>query len=145
MAGAAEASPNTPLAEEVWISSLDVSRIEQGWGEGRANRSVDNRRLTVAKGFCLDNPAASSERPILDDRPVGILRVEQTKSLLRTAKETDPEMMPALTVGLFAGLRRSEFFVLDWSEIDLEHRGVEAQPAVSAFLLPTPAWGAPFK
>ncbi|HLP75328.1 MAG TPA: NPCBM/NEW2 domain-containing protein, partial [Candidatus Paceibacterota bacterium] len=45
-AGAQEA-PATP-AEEFWISALDVSRIEQGWGEGRANRSVENRRLTVA-------------------------------------------------------------------------------------------------
>jgi alpha-galactosidase len=43
-----ESETNTPSVEEVWISTLDVSRIEQGWGEGRANRSVDNRRLTVA-------------------------------------------------------------------------------------------------
>lgn len=42
-----EPSTNT-AAQEFWVSSLDVSRIEQGWGEGRANRSVDNRRLTVA-------------------------------------------------------------------------------------------------
>jgi alpha-galactosidase len=44
---AAEATTNSST-EEVWISTLDVSRIEQGYGEGRANRSVDNRRLTVA-------------------------------------------------------------------------------------------------
>ncbi len=34
--------------ETIWLSSLDVSRIEQGWGQGRSNRSVDNRRLTIA-------------------------------------------------------------------------------------------------
>ena len=45
---AAEASTNTPAAQDVWISSLEVTRIEQGYGEGHANRSVDNRRLTVA-------------------------------------------------------------------------------------------------
>ena len=45
---AADVSSNTPPAQEVWVSSLDVSRIEQGWGEGRANRSVDNRRMNIA-------------------------------------------------------------------------------------------------
>jgi hypothetical protein len=38
LAVAAEAPANTSSTEEVWISSLDVSRIEQGWGEGRGNR-----------------------------------------------------------------------------------------------------------
>ena len=36
-------------------------------------------------------------------------------------------MIPALTIGLFAGLRPSEFFVLDWSEVDLEHRMIEVK------------------
>jgi len=53
--------------------------------------------------------------------------VEQTKSLLRIAKLTDSKMLPALTVGLFAGLRRSEFFALGWSEIDVEHRTIEVK------------------
>ena len=33
---------------EFWLSNLDYSRIEQGWGQGRSNRSVDNRGMTVA-------------------------------------------------------------------------------------------------
>jgi hypothetical protein len=34
-------------AETIWLSTLDVSRIEQGWGEGRSNRSVYGRPLTI--------------------------------------------------------------------------------------------------
>ncbi|MGA2864009.1 MAG: site-specific integrase [Verrucomicrobiota bacterium] len=83
--------------------------------------------FAVGKGYRADNPAASIERPILDDRPVGILAVEQVRRLLRVAKEFDPEMLPALAIGLFAGLRRSEFFALDWSEIDHEHRTIEVK------------------
>lgn len=56
----------------------------------------------------MDNPAASIARPILDDQPVGILSVEQARGLLRVAKKFDPAMLPALAIGLFAGLRRSE-------------------------------------
>jgi site-specific recombinase XerD len=79
------------------------------------------------RGYRSDNPAAQIERPILDDRPVGILTIEQTKALLRTTKASDAEMVPVLAIGLFAGLRRSEFFALDWSEIDLEHRTIEVK------------------
>jgi integrase len=43
------------------------------------------------------------------------------------AKAFDREMLPALAIGLFAGLRRSELFALDWSEIDREHRTIEVK------------------
>ena len=83
--------------------------------------------FSVGKGYRADNPAASIDRPILDDRPVGILTVEQARGLLLAAKKFDPEMLPALAIGLFAGLRRSEIFALDWSELDHEHRTIEVK------------------
>src|SRR3974390_120779 len=81
--------------------------------------------FAVAKAYRADNPAAGIERPLLDDRPVGILTGERVKALLKVTKEFDPKMLPAVTIGLFAGLRRSEFFALDWAEIDLENRIIE--------------------
>ncbi|MBN2684102.1 MAG: NPCBM/NEW2 domain-containing protein [Pontiellaceae bacterium] len=38
----------TDKTEDIWLSTLDVSRIEQGWGQGRSNRTVDNRRMSIA-------------------------------------------------------------------------------------------------
>lgn len=83
--------------------------------------------FAVAKEYRAENPAASIDRPILDDRPVGILTVEQARGLLRVAKESDREMLPALAIGLFARLRRSELFTLDWLEIDHEHGTIEVK------------------
>lgn len=83
--------------------------------------------FAVGKGYRKDNPVANIDRPLLDDRPVGILTVEQVRGLLRLAKEFYLEMLPALAIGLFAGLRRSEIFALDWSEIDHEHRTIEVK------------------
>jgi integrase len=83
--------------------------------------------FAVGKGYRADNPAARIDRPILDDRPVGILTVEQASRLLRVAKESGSEMLPAVAIGLFAGLRRSEIFALDWSEIDFEHLTIEVK------------------
>jgi site-specific recombinase XerD len=79
----------------------------------------------VGKRYRPDNPASGIARPLLDDRPVDVLTVEQVKALLRVTKRSDSEMLPALTIGLFAGLRRSEFFSLDWAEVDLESRIIE--------------------
>jgi len=42
------ATENAASEETIWLSSLDVSRVEQGWGQARMNRSVDNRRLMIA-------------------------------------------------------------------------------------------------
>jgi integrase len=83
--------------------------------------------FAVGKGYRTDNPAARIDRPILDDRPVGILTVDQVKDLLRVAKKVDPEMLSALAISLFAGLRRSEVFALDWSEFDREHHTIEVK------------------
>src|SRR5262249_20440666 len=34
-------------ADEVWLSTIDASRIEQGWGQAHADRSVDGRPLHI--------------------------------------------------------------------------------------------------
>ncbi len=34
-------------AEEVWLSTIDVTRIEQGWGQAHADRSVDGAALRI--------------------------------------------------------------------------------------------------
>jgi integrase len=83
--------------------------------------------FAMGKRYRIDNPASNIDRPILDDRPVSILTAEQARGLLHAAKESDPEMLPPLAIGLFSGLRRSEIFALDWSELDYEHRTIEVK------------------
>ncbi|HML75051.1 MAG TPA: NPCBM/NEW2 domain-containing protein [Anaerohalosphaeraceae bacterium] len=48
LASAFAAPENAASEETIWLSSLDVSRVEQGWGQARSNRSVDNRRMMIA-------------------------------------------------------------------------------------------------
>ena len=36
-----------PPANGLWVDSLDLSRVEQDWGEPHAGRSVDNRPITL--------------------------------------------------------------------------------------------------
>jgi integrase len=77
--------------------------------------------------YCPANPAARIQRPLLDDRPPGILTPVQAEALLQAAVDCMPEMVPAVSIGLFAGLRRSEICALDWSEIDLAASHIEVK------------------
>lgn len=40
--------PAFASADEVWLSSLDLNGVEQGWGEPGKNRSVDRPELAIA-------------------------------------------------------------------------------------------------
>lgn len=80
--------------------------------------------FAMKRDYCATNAAATIERPILDDKPPGILTVEQATALLAKAVETHAEMIAGISIGLFGGLRRSEICALDWSEIDLEGRTI---------------------
>ncbi len=37
-----------PAAETVWLSSLDVSKTEQGFGQPQADKSVMGKQLSIA-------------------------------------------------------------------------------------------------
>ena len=40
--------PSAPAAETVWLSSLDVSKTVQGWGQQQVDRSVTGKPLSIA-------------------------------------------------------------------------------------------------
>jgi integrase len=79
------------------------------------------------RDYCPGNPAAKVGRPILEDRPVGILKIKETVALLTAALKYESAMIPAVAIGLFAGIRRSELTALDWSEINLAQGTIEVR------------------
>ncbi len=83
--------------------------------------------FAIKQGYRDDNPAASIDRPRWDEAEVRILTVPQAKNLLAAAMAKDPPMLPALAIGLFAGLRRSEIFSLQWGEIEWEHKVIKVR------------------
>jgi integrase len=118
------------------LSEMKRADIEDWLGEAEwSPRTRKNYLVTLTtvfnfamnRDYCAVNAAASIERPILDDKPPGILTVEQATALLGKAIETCPEMIAGVAIGLFAGLRRSEICALDWSEIDLQARTLVVQ------------------
>jgi integrase len=111
-----------------WLRSLSVAAT---------TRNNFRRVLIVAfnfakqRGYCIDNPAKQSAKAKEIESPVGILSVNQ---LSRLIAECDEILLPFLTIGAFAGLRRAELERLDWSEVDLQSGLIEvtARKAKSA-------------
>jgi len=103
----------------------------------------------VQRGYCLENPAKMTSRAKVVDKPPGVLTPEQCIRLLQAA---DTEILPAIALGLFAGLRpEAEVWRLDWSDIDFasslihieaaktksaRHRLVEMTDNLKLWLLP---------
>jgi integrase len=114
------------------VSDFNTARIDD-WLRGLPHSAVTRnnyRRLlgvlfsfAVQRGYAHANPVTKSSKAKEIKRPPGILTVEQTTRLLKRAQ---PEILPALVFGLFAGLRpESEVWHLDWSNVDFESRLID--------------------
>jgi integrase len=75
--------------------------------------------------YTLLNPALEIERANVEVEKPGILTVAQAAALV---KHGVAELIPALALGLFAGLRpEAEIWRLDWSHIDLADKTIDIQ------------------
>jgi integrase len=119
----------------------------------------------VDRAFCAFNPVAKTAKAKLVDKAPEIFTPGEAKALLEAALPApedanvpeaerwlgNPDIIPALAIGLFAGLRQAEIERLDWSEIDLgrsfievtaekaktkRRRLVHIEPNLSAWLAP---------
>ena len=106
----------------------------------------------VKRGYCVANPAANIERPVIEDDPPEIFTVTQAAALLAAADDSPSlELVPSIAIGLFAGLRTAEIRKLEWQNVDFEagvievsgrkaktrqRRLVDISPNLAAWLLP---------
>jgi len=128
-----------------WLRSLDVKALTRNNYRACVLSAFN---FAVRSGYASSNPVeGAAKAKVVGGRP-GILSVDQCARLLSNAQ---PEILPYLAIGLFAGLRRAEIERLDWSEIDFEsglievkaeksktamRRLVAMQPNLRAWLLP---------
>lgn len=83
-------------------------------------------------GWCCENPIPTSEFPLLAEREIVPLSVDETERLLRSAKKNyGGECLPAVALMLFAGIRPREAERLRWSDIDWEEKVISVGPTHS--------------
>jgi integrase len=119
------------------VASITTREIDQ-WLGGLAlapQTRVNHRQVlcnffgfACQRGYTDKNPVTSATRPKVPPQVPGILTVEQTRALLHAC---DPTILPAVAIGAFAGLRRSEIERLDWGKVDLVRKFIEVTAASS--------------
>ncbi len=102
------------------ITSSEVGAWLRDLSVGALTRNNFRRVLVTAFNFAVENgyastnPAEKTTKAKQVETVVGVLTVEQTVSLLENAKH---DILPAIAIAAFAGLRRAEIERLDWSDV----------------------------
>jgi integrase/recombinase XerD len=139
------------------IHDIEANEIDD-WLRALAGGSVNRRNyrrllsvlfsFALKRNYLLKNPVKDVEIPTVKPTKPGILSVAEAGALLEAAT---PEFLPAIALGLFAGLRpESEIWRLSWENINLEeglidvahskntagHRFVKIEPNLASWLAP---------
>jgi integrase len=108
---------------EDWLHALELSPT-----------SINNFRTRLCalfnyalkRNYLSTNPFLAVERiKVVEDAPE-IFTPSQLQAVLEAASS---ELVPALAIGAFAGLRTAELFRLEWSEVDLSRGFVQVTAA----------------
>lgn len=106
-----------------WLRSLPFSPLTRNHYRALVVLAFN---FAVEQGYAPNNPASgkkTAKAKVIGEAP-GILTVSETARLLEAAT---PHVLPYLTIGLFAGLRRAELERLDWSEVDFDSNLIEVK------------------
>ena len=139
-----------------WLIALELSPV-----------SVSNYRRVLSVLFshgvklkAVDkdkNPAKGAFQPESVEGEIGFLSVAQACALLKAAND-EPEILPAVALGLFAGIRTIELQRMDWKDVSLSRgyvtitaanaktktkRKIAIMPALRSWLAPVQALSGP--
>jgi integrase len=113
--------------------AADITTPEvAGWIASRADWGAWRRRgaLTdlstlfswgMKSGLVPSNPARAVERPVLDDRPPEIFTAAECRAVLELTRASYPDLLPWLSLCLFAGVRPGEVERLSWAAVGADH------------------------
>jgi integrase len=116
----------TPEELDTWLRDLPYSpksRLNFRQHVGVLFSYAKRRRMIS------ENPIEFTARPKLIDKPPEIFTVDELTALLQAAQRTEPDVVPMLAIGAFAGLRESEIHQLDFSEVNLARGLIEVKAA----------------
>jgi integrase len=120
------------------VASVTRDQIE-AWMDGKRGATWDTYRRTARAMFqyateekMVDFNVAAAIRPMrVDESLPKPFSVDAVTSILRTAAQWTPQMVPTLAVQFFAGLRPGEAMGLDWSAIDFKGKTIRVLPETS--------------
>lgn len=125
-----EAAFGSELITDLTSSKLEDWLNSHGWAPAtRKSYRVDLQTLfsfAIGRGWIEKNPATAIPVPMIDDKPPGILTVEECSRLMKACKENDPAMCGFFALALFAGIRPSQLLRMTAENVDLESKVARA-------------------
>ena len=119
------------------IASITTEELDDWLSVLPANRASYRRHISVLFGVAVrrriiqTNPVSHTEAPSKNEEPPEIFSVDELRALLETAQRIEPDILPLIAIGAFAGLRSdvkdSEIARLDWSEVDQQRGFIEVK------------------
>ncbi len=100
-----------------WLMKLKLSPVSVG-NYRRAISVLFSYAVSLKAVDADKHPAKGAFRPKTVEKEIGFLSVPQASALLLAASQ-EPTILPAIAVGLFAGVRSAELARLDWKDISL--------------------------
>jgi len=89
-------------------------------------------RWATARGYLSSAvPTVGVTHGIVERKPPPILTVDQTRNLLATVAKTDPELIPAIAIAAFAGIRSCELRQLWAHDVDLKAGHIHVTAAIA--------------
>ena len=96
----------------------------------RILRAIFN--LAIRRGYLVENPVSRLDFAQRLRREVQIFTNKQVDEMLKAALCDDPDLLPFLVLGVFAGIRpEGELSRLTWENVDLRERVVTIPPEIS--------------
>ena len=118
----------TPAHIDRWFASRCEAPTTRASNLGRLSALFSFARR---RGYCAANPCDNVERVRIERGTPKILSVEESRRLLETCRKLTPAILPAVVLGLFAGVRPHEVERMTWSDIDLDERRATVSAAAS--------------
>lgn len=87
--------------------------------------------FAISEGIAEVNPVAKIKPFKSDEKLPKPFAVKDVRSILATAAEYAPALVPTLAVQFFGGLRPGEALGLTWENIDLDEKTIRVLPEVS--------------
>lgn len=117
------------------ITSSDCRRyIDEGFATSRQRRKArvilhGIFNVALKRGWCMDNPVASVEMPVVIEQSIESLNLEEVRTLLRVCSLPNHRpCMAALGLMMYAGIRPYEVLRLKWKDINFNERVVTLMP-----------------
>jgi integrase len=127
-----------PSLHEKLVSDIDYRILEpliNAVPSGGRNLILRHFRLffnfAIKKGFAKENPVARLDFVQVVRKEVEVITPTDVARMLEHALQSDLDLVPFLTLGIFCGIRPEEIRLMHWSDVDVPSKGITIRPEVS--------------